>query len=73
MLVVINDEKLLAIGHKVQGPILLCLVPGEEVIGEAGMKNSGAVCLATKLASMREISAGDFRRQKRGDGGQLCM
>jgi DNA gyrase subunit A len=69
----VNEENLPVMGRNAQGPVLLRLLPGEEVIGAAAVDDNGDVWLATKHGSIKQMAAAEIRECNRGDIGQICM
>jgi len=69
----VNEENLPVMGRNAQGPVLLRLLPGEEVIGAAAVDDNGDVWLATKHGSIKQLAAAEIRECNRGDIGQICM
>ncbi|WP_010314144.1 DNA topoisomerase (ATP-hydrolyzing) subunit A [Synechococcus sp. CB0205] len=69
----VNEENLPVMGRNAQGPVLLRLLPGEEVIGAAAVNTDGAVWVATRQGSIKQLDASDIRQCHRGDIGQICI
>jgi DNA gyrase subunit A len=58
-------------GRNAQGPVLLRLLPGETVVGAAGVSPEGCVLLASRLGQLKRLSVAGLRRCQRGDLGQI--
>ena len=69
----VNEENLPVMGRNAQGPVLLRLLPGEEVIGAAAIDADRAVWLATRQGSIKQLGATEIRQCHRGDIGQICI
>jgi DNA gyrase subunit A len=69
--VAVNDANLPVMGRNAQGPVLLRLLPGETVVGAAGMSPDGCVLLASRSGQLKRLAANSLRRCQRGDIGQI--
>ena len=69
----VNEENLPVMGRNAQGPVLLRLLPGEEVIGAAAGTADCSLLLASRQGILRRLSVDQIRRCHRGDLGQICV
>lgn len=67
----VNEANLPVMGRNAQGPVLLRLLPGETVVGAAGVSPEGCVLLASRLGQLKRLSVASLRRCQRGDIGQI--
>jgi DNA gyrase subunit A len=67
----VNEANLPVMGRNAQGPVLLRLLPGETVVGAAGVSPDGCVLLASSLGQLKRLSVASLRRCQRGDLGQI--
>jgi DNA gyrase subunit A len=67
----VNEANLPVMGRNAQGPVLLRLLPGETVVGAAGVSPEGCVLLASRLGQLKRLSVAGLRRCQRGDLGQI--
>jgi DNA gyrase subunit A len=58
-------------GRNAQGPVLLRLLPGETVVGAAGVSPDGCVLLASRTGQLKRLAVNSLRRCQRGDLGQI--
>ena len=69
----VNEENLPVMGRNAQGPVLLRLLPGENVIGAAQVKAEGNVLLASRSGQLKLLRMDRLRRCQRGAIGQITM
>jgi DNA gyrase subunit A len=67
----VNDANLPVMGRNAQGPVLLRLLPGETVVGAAGVSPEGCVLLASRSGQLKRLAVSSLRRCQRGDIGQI--
>jgi DNA gyrase subunit A len=67
----VNDANLPVMGRNAKGPVLLRLLPGESVVGAAGVSPDGCVLLASRSGQLKRLAANSLRRCQRGDIGQI--
>jgi DNA gyrase subunit A len=67
----VNDANLPVMGRNAQGPVLLRLIPGESVVGAAGVSPDGCVLLISRFGQLKRLAANSLRRCQRGDIGQM--
>ena len=67
----VTDTSLPLLGRTAQGPMLLRLLPGETVVGAAGVRGDGAVLLASEQGLVKRLAVSDLRHCQRGDLGQI--
>ncbi len=67
----VNNANLPVMGRNAQGPVLLRLLPGETVVGAAGVRPDGCVLLASRSGQLKRLAAHSLRRCQRGDIGQI--
>jgi DNA gyrase subunit A len=67
----VNDTNLPVMGRNAQGPVLLRLLPGEAVVGAAGVSPEGCVLLASRSGQLKRLALKSLRRCQRGDIGQI--
>jgi len=70
----INDANLPLMGRTAQGPMLLRLLPDEEVIGAAcGESGEGSVLLVSRAGRLKRLRLDGLRLCQRGDLGQIGL
>jgi DNA gyrase subunit A len=69
----VNETNLPVMGRNAQGPVLLRLLPGETVVGAAGVSPEGCVLLASRQGQLKRLSVASLRRCQRGDLGQIGL
>jgi DNA gyrase subunit A len=69
----INDSDLPLLGRTAQGPQLMRLLPGEQVVGAACVPNDGEVLLASRLGQLKKLRVSSLRLCQRGDLGQIGL
>ena len=69
----VNEENLPVMGRNAQGPVLIRLLPGEEVIGAASVSDSAKICLASKHGSIKQLAASEIRQCNRGSIGEVYI
>jgi DNA gyrase subunit A len=69
----VNETNLPVMGRNAQGPVLLRLLPGEQVVGSASVSPEGCVLLASSSGQLKRIAVNDLRRGQRNDIGQIGM
>lgn len=74
----VNGENLPLMGRAAQGPMLMRLLPGEQVVGAAcldqpGENPGGSLMLATRYGQIKRLSLQDCRLCSRGDLGQIGL
>ena len=69
----VNEANLPVMGRNAQGPVLLRLLPGEAVVGAAGVAAEGSVLLATARGQLKRLAVSSLRRCQRGDLGQIGL
>jgi DNA gyrase subunit A len=69
----VNEANLPVMGRNAQGPVLLRLLPGEAVVGAAGVAAEGSVLLATARGQLKRLAVASLRRCQRGDLGQIGL
>ena len=67
----VNEANLPVMGRNAQGPVLLRLLPGETVVGAAGVAADGSVLLASRGGQLKRLAVNSLRRCQRGDLGQI--
>jgi len=67
----VNDSNLPVMGRNAQGPVLLRLLPGETVVGAAGIEATGKMVTASRLGLIQQLPLESLRRCQRGDIGQI--
>jgi len=71
LLLAVNEANLPLMGRNAQGPVLLRLLPGETVVGAAGVMPDGCVLLASRAGQLKRLAVNSLRRCLRGDLGQI--
>jgi len=69
----VNETNLPVMGRNAQGPVLLRLLPGEAVVGAAGVMPDGCVLLASRSGQLKRLAVNHLRRCQRGEIGQIGM
>jgi len=69
----VNEANLPVMGRNAQGPVLLRLLPGETVVGAAGVNPEGCVLLASRQGQLKRLNVASLRRCQRGDLGQIGL
>lgn len=70
----VNEANLPLMGRAAQGPLLLRLLPGEAVVGAAGVAGpDGAVLLASRRGWIKRLGVDQLRLCRRGDLGQIGL
>jgi DNA gyrase subunit A len=69
----INETNLPVMGRIAQGPTLMRLLPGEQVVGAATSESSGDVVLASRLGQLKRLALESLRQCQRGDLGQIGL
>ncbi|MEX1322971.1 MAG: DNA gyrase subunit A, partial [Synechococcaceae cyanobacterium] len=70
----VNEANLPLMGRSAQGPVLLRLLPGEAVVGAAGVEGpQGAVLLASRRGWLKRLRVDQLRLCRRGDLGQIGL
>ena len=69
----VNEENLPVMGRNAQGPVLLRLLPGEQVIGAAAAAAGTSLLLGSKQGIVCRLQVDQIRRCQRGDLGQICV
>jgi DNA gyrase subunit A len=69
----VNEANLPVMGRNAQGPVLLRLLPGESVVGAAGVDGEGSVLLASARGQIKRLAVAALRQCQRGDLGQIGL
>jgi DNA gyrase subunit A len=69
----VNEANLPVMGRTAQGPMLLRLLPGEQVVGAACTAEQGMVLLASRLGQIKRLKVESLRPCQRGDLGQIGL
>ncbi|MEB3335354.1 MAG: DNA topoisomerase (ATP-hydrolyzing) [Cyanobacteriota bacterium] len=69
----VNEANLPVMGRTAQGPQLMRLLPGEEVVGAASVSGGGVVLLASQLGQLKKLQTESLRLCQRGDLGQIGL
>jgi DNA gyrase subunit A len=70
----VNEADLPLMGRTAQGPMLLRLLPGEAVVGAAGVQGpEGSVLLASRRGWIKRLPVAQLRLCQRGDLGQIGL
>ena len=70
----VNEANLPLMGRNAQGPMLMRLLPGEEVVGAACCPDDeGSVLLASAGGQVKKLAVAELRRCQRGDLGQIGL
>ena len=67
----VNEANLPVMGRNAQGPVLLRLLPGETVVGAAGVTADGCVLLVSRSGQLKRLAVNSLHRCQRGDLGQI--
>ena len=70
---VVNDANLPLMGRTAQGPMLLRLLPDEQVIGAACGGAEGSVVLVSRAGRLKRLRLDGLRLCQRGDLGQIGL
>jgi len=68
-----NEANLPVMGRTAQGPQLMRLLPGEDVVGAASVRSGGEVLLASRLGQLKKLRVDSLRLCQRGDLGQIGL
>jgi DNA gyrase subunit A len=60
-------------GRAAQGPVLLRLLPDEQVVGASCLAGDGSVLLASRCGLIKRLAVQSLRRCQRGDLGQIGL
>jgi DNA gyrase subunit A len=69
----VRDSSLPLLGRAAQGPMLLRLLPGEQVVGAACVAADATVLLATRQGRLKRLAVDEIRPCQRGDLGQIGL
>ncbi|MFN9645673.1 MAG: DNA topoisomerase (ATP-hydrolyzing) subunit A [Cyanobacteriota bacterium] len=69
----VSEGNLPVMGRVAQGPQLMRLLPGEEVVGAASVRSGGEVLLASRLGQLKKLRVDSLRLCQRGDLGQIGL
>jgi DNA gyrase subunit A len=69
----VTEANLPLMGRVAQGPQLMRLLPGEEVVGAASVQSGGEVLLASRLGQLKKLRVESLRLCQRGDLGQIGL
>ena len=69
----VNDSTLPLLGRTAQGPQLMRLLPGEDVVGAASVHSGGEVLLASRMGQLKKLRVESLRLCQRGDLGQIGL
>ncbi len=69
----VNEANLPLMGRAAQGPLLLRLLPGEQVVGAAAAAPTGSVLLASRRGQIKRLGVESLRLCQRGDIGQIGL
>jgi len=69
----VRDHSLPLLGRAAQGPMLLRLLPGEQVVGAACVAADASVLLATRQGRLKRLAVEEIRPCQRGDLGQIGL
>jgi DNA gyrase subunit A len=69
----VRDNTLPLLGRAAQGPMLLRLLPGEQVVGAACVAAEASVLLATRQGRLKRLAVEEIRPCQRGDLGQIGL
>jgi DNA gyrase subunit A len=69
----VRDTTLPLLGRAAQGPMLLRLLPGEQVVGAACVAAEASVLLATGQGRLKRLAVEEIRPCQRGDLGQIGL
>ncbi len=69
----VEETSLPLLGRTAQGPQLMRLLPGENVVGAACVPSGGEVLLASRLGQLKKLQVASLRLCQRGDLGQIGL
>ncbi len=71
----VNNENLPLMGRLAQGPFVMRIIPGEQIIGAVSSNNKDEtkIIMTTKYGLIKQIDMNSLRTCKRGDLGELCI
>jgi DNA gyrase subunit A len=69
----VNDSTLPLLGRTAQGPQLMRLLPGEDVVGATSVHSGGEVLLASRMGQLKKLRVESLRLCQRGDLGQIGL
>jgi DNA gyrase subunit A len=69
----VNESNLPVLGRTAQGPQLMRLLPGEQVVGAACVPRDGEVLLASRMGQLKKLQVSSLRLCQRGDLGQIGL
>ena len=69
----VNESNLPVLGRTAQGPQLMRLLPGEDVVGAASVQSGGEVLLASRMGQLKKLRVESLRLCQRGDLGQIGL
>jgi DNA gyrase subunit A len=69
----LNEADLPLMGRAAQGPVLMRLLPGEDVVGAACVAAGASVLLATAGGQLKRLEVASLRVCQRGDMGQIGL
>ncbi|MEY4297712.1 MAG: hypothetical protein RLZZ423_891 [Cyanobacteriota bacterium] len=69
----VNEANLPVMGRNAQGPVLLRLLPGEQVVGAVPVASDTSVVLASAQGQLKRLAVDSLRRCQRGDIGQIGL
>ncbi|SBO44112.1 DNA topoisomerase (ATP-hydrolyzing) subunit A [Cyanobium sp. NIES-981] len=67
----VNEEQVPLMGRTAQGPVLMRLLPDEQIVGAACVPASGSVLVASRQGLVKKLAVQSLRRCQRGDLGQI--
>ena len=70
---VVNEANLPVMGRNAQGPVLLRLLPGETVVGAAGVSPDGLFLLASRSGQLKRLATKSLHGCQREDIDQICV
>ncbi|MFM7642551.1 MAG: DNA topoisomerase (ATP-hydrolyzing) subunit A [Cyanobium sp.] len=69
----VEETSLPLLGRTAQGPQLMRLLPGENMVGAACVPSGGEVLLASRLGQLKKLQVASLRLCQRGDLGQIGL
>ena len=69
----VNETTLPVMGKAAQGPVLMRLLPGEEIVGAACGTKGADLLLASRLGQIKRLRLESLRPCERGDLGQIGL
>lgn len=69
----VNESNLPLLGRTAQGPQLMRLLPGEQVVGAACVPRDGELLLASRMGQLKKLQVSSLRLCQRGDLGQIGL